>query len=121
MSPGSSVPSPWRIRSRLRSRLVESAIAASIIVAALNNLRPVITRRLWAVAFLFGLVHGFGFASVLLDLGLPKGALLGALFGFNLGVEAGQLAVVAGFLPLAYACCRWRFYPRAILQPGSAA
>ncbi len=105
----------------LPSRLVESAIAASIIVAALNNLRPVITRRLWAVAFLFGLVHGFGFASVLLDLGLPRGALLGALFGFNLGVEAGQLAVVTGFLPLAYACCRWRLYPRAILQPGSAA
>jgi hypothetical protein len=52
------------------------------------------------VAFLFGLVHGFGFAGVLIEVGLPAGRLVSALFGFNLGVEIGQLAVVAALWPL---------------------
>ena len=58
----------------LPSRLTESAIAASVMVAAINNIYPVITRRLWVVAFVFGLIHGFGFASVLTELvSLPTG------------------------------------------------
>jgi hypothetical protein len=71
------------------------------------------------VAFFFGLIHGFGFASVLVDLGLPQGALALALLGFNLGVECGQLAIVAAFLPLAYALRRSWFYRRAVLTGGS--
>jgi hypothetical protein len=59
----------------LPSPLIESTIAASVIVAALNNLYPLIEKRLWVVAFVFGLVHGLGFANVLTDLGLPKSAL----------------------------------------------
>jgi hypothetical protein len=105
----------------LPSRLVESAIALSVVLAALNNLWPVVRERRWVVAFLFGLVHGFGFASVLADLGLPRDALLLALVGFNLGVEAGQLVIVAAFLPLAYA---WRGswgYRRIVFAGGSAA
>ena len=86
----------------LPSRLVESAIAASVVLAALNNLWPLITRRVWLVAFGFGLIHGFGFASVLADLGLPQEGLVLALLGFNLGVEAGQLAIVLALLPLVY-------------------
>ena len=81
----------------LPSRLVESTIALSVVLAALNNLKPLVAERRWAVAFAFGLIHGFGFASVLADLGLPQGALLLALVGFNLGVEIGQLAIVSGF------------------------
>jgi len=104
----------------LPSRLVESAIAASVVLAALNNLFPVIRRGRWAVAFCFGLVHGFGFAAVLNDLGLPQGALALALVGFNLGVEAGQLAIVAVFLPVAFLLSRTAFYRRAILVGGSA-
>ena len=104
----------------LPTRLVESIIAASVVIAALNNIYPVVTRRLWLVAFAFGLVHGLGFASVLVDLGLPQGALALALLGFNIGVEAGQLAIVAVFLPLAYLLREWRFYPRGGLQVGSA-
>jgi hypothetical protein len=73
------------------------------------------------VAFAFGLIHGFGFASVLADLGLPQGALLLALVGFNLGVEAGQLAIVAAFLPLAYSLRRSWFYRRLVFAGGSAA
>jgi hypothetical protein len=103
----------------LPSRLVESIIALSVVLAALNNLRPVIGARRWAVAFGFGLIHGFGFASVLGDLGLPRDALLLALVGFNLGVEAGQLAIVAAFLPLAYALRRTSTYRRMIFTGGS--
>jgi hypothetical protein len=104
----------------LPSRLVESVIAASIVAAALNNIRPWVTRRLWFVAFGFGLVHGFGFASVLADLGLPRDALVLALVGFNVGVELGQLAIVVLFLPLAFALRRTRFYRRWVMVGGSA-
>ncbi len=103
----------------LPSRLVESAIAASVVLAALNNIWPLVRGRRWLVAFLFGLVHGFGFASVLADLGLPQGALALALLGFNIGVEAGQLAIVLVFLPLAYALRRTGFYRRVVLWGGS--
>ena len=103
----------------LPTRLVESVIAASIVVAALNNLRPLVVNRLWLVAFGFGLVHGFGFASVLADLGLPRDALVLALLGFNLGVELGQLAIVVLFLPLAFALRRTRFYRRWLMVGGS--
>lgn len=105
----------------LPSRLVESTIAASVVLAALNNVWPVFQGRRWAVAFGFGLVHGFGFASVLADLGLPADALVLALVGFNLGVEAGQLAIVAAFLPLAFALRRSGFYRHVLLLGGSLA
>ena len=79
-----------------------------------------VAERRWAVAFAFGLIHGFGFASVLADLGLPQDTLLLALVGFNVGVEAGQLAIVSAFLPLAYALRRSVLYRRVILGGGSA-
>ena len=103
----------------LPSRAVESVIAASVVVAALNNVWPLFTGRRWAVAFGFGLIHGFGFASVLSDLGLPGDALLLALFGFNVGVELGQLAIVAVFLPLAFALRRTVLYRKGIVVGGS--
>ena len=104
----------------LPSRLVETAIAFSVLAAALNNLWPLVQGRRWVVAFVFGLIHGFGFASVLADLGLPQDALLLALVGFNLGVEAGQLLIVALFLPLAYGVRRTWVYKRVVLGAGSA-
>ena len=103
----------------LPSRVVESAIAASVVLAALNNLMPVVERRRWLVAFVFGLIHGFGFASVLAELGLPQETLVLSLLGFNLGVEAGQLAIVAAFLPLAYGLRNSRFYRQGIFVGGS--
>jgi hypothetical protein len=103
----------------LPSRWVESAIAASVVLAALNNVRPLLTGGAWWVAFAFGLVHGFGFASVLGDLGLPTGALVLALVGFNVGVELGQLAIVAVFLPLAFALRGTLLYRRGVLVGGS--
>ena len=103
----------------LPSRLVESTIAASVVVAALNNLYPLFRERRWMMAFLFGLIHGFGFASVLTDLGLPKDALVLALVGFNVGVETGQMAIVAVFLPLAFFLRNTLLYRRVILLGGS--
>jgi len=85
----------------LPSALVESVIALSIAYVALENLLPrYAASRRWAVSFLFGLVHGFGFSSVLREIGLPKENLLLALLNFNLGVEAGQLTVVLLIVPI---------------------
>jgi hypothetical protein len=106
---------------RLPGRLTESVIAASIIVAALNNVFPRITEGRWRIAFAFGLLHGFGFASVLAEMGLPKGARLISLVAFNLGVEAGQLAVVLAVMPMAYLLRSTRFYRRGVMPWGSSA
>ncbi len=103
----------------LPSRWVESTIAASVVIAALNNIFPLFRERRWVMAFVFGLIHGFGFASVLTDLGLPQDALVLALVGFNLGVETGQLAIVAVFLPLAFFLRHTFFYRKIILLGGS--
>ena len=103
----------------LPSRLVESVIAASVVLAALNNLRGTIEGKRWVMAFVFGLIHGFGFASVLADLGLPKEALVVALIGFNAGVEVGQLSIVAVFLPVAFVLRKTRFYRVGVLTGGS--
>jgi hypothetical protein len=103
------------------ARWVESGIALSVVLAALNNLRPLVHGRRWAIAFGFGLIHGFGFAAVLADLGLPRESLLAALVAFNAGVEAGQLAIVAVFLPLAYALRATVLYRRVVVAAGSGA
>ncbi len=106
----------------LPSRLVETAIAASIVAVAVWNLwRPEHRRGLPAVAIAFGLVHGFGFSSVLRELVLPRAGRVTALLAFNLGIELAQLAVVALVLgPLAFAA-RWpAFYRAWIVRGGSA-
>lgn len=103
----------------LPSRWVESVIAGSVVLAALHNLFPVIHIRRWIVGFVFGLIHGFGFASVLTDLRLPTTSLFVALAGFNIGVEAGQLVIVSAFLPLAYAIRHSWSYRYLAMQLGS--
>jgi hypothetical protein len=106
---------------RLPTRLTESVIAASIIVAALNNIFPWVTESRARIAFGFGLLHGFGFASVLADMGLPRDARLVSLVSFNLGIEAGQLAVVMLVMPVVYALRSGALYRRALMPWGSAA
>lgn len=106
---------------RLPSRLVESGIAASVVVAAVNNLVPVLGDNRWAAAFALGLLHGFGFSATLMDLGLPRQNLALTLFGFNVGVEIGQACVVAAFVPLAFLARRTWFYRRIALVWGSVA
>jgi len=103
------------------SRGVESIIAASVVLAALNNLYPVVREGRWKITFVFGLVHGFGFAGALKDLGLTQGALALPLLGFNLGVELGQLAIVAVFMALVWTLRDTRAYRSAGLHAGSTA
>jgi hypothetical protein len=103
----------------LPSRWVESGIALTVLLGALNNLFPIVRDRRWAVAFAFGLIHGLGFASVLTDLGLHSWNLALALVGFNGGVEVGQMAIVALFIPLAFGLRETRFYRQAFM-PGGA-
>ena len=103
----------------LPSRFVEAGIALSVVLAALNNLFPVLANGRWIAAFGFGLLHGFGFAGALQDLGLPADSLALSLFSFNLGVEAGQLAIVAVFLPLAFALRSTWAYRRVVFAGGS--
>ena len=101
--------------------LIEPAIAATIVLAAFDNLRPVLGRRRIVVTFLFGLVHGFGFAGPLMELELSPAAMAWALLRFNLGIECGQLAIVSVALLLLFALRHWRAYPAWVLQGGSAA
>ncbi len=103
----------------LPSQMVEATIAFSIVVTALYNLYPRWPLSGWAVAFVFGLVHGFGFANVLLDLGLTQVTLAVALLGFNVGVELGQIAIVVVFFPLAYLLRGTWFYRLLVLKAGS--
>jgi len=104
------------------SRLVETLIAVSVAIAALNNLVPLFPpRRTWQVALAFGLVHGFGFASVLGDLALPRAGLLWALVSFNVGVELGQLAVVIALLPVVFAVRETPVFRWGVMTAGSAA
>jgi hypothetical protein len=73
------------------------------------------------VAFGFGLVHGLGLAGGLIQFGLRQEALVLALVSFNVGVEVGQLGIVALFLPVAFGLRDTRFYRQVILRFGSAA
>ena len=103
----------------LPSRWVESLIALSIGYVAIENIVGVkVQRRLW-LAFGFGLVHGLGFASVLLELGLPSRGLVVSLLCFNLGVEVGQLTVVLLLLPLLALMSRSKWYPSVMIRGAS--
>jgi hypothetical protein len=90
---------------RLPGRLVESVIAASILYTAIENVVLPGARHRFAMTFGFGLVHGLGFASVL-EARLPPEHVIAPLLGFNLGVELGQLAIVAVALPVLLALAR---------------
>jgi hypothetical protein len=104
----------------LPSRLVESVIAASVAFAALNNVYPVLRKGMGYVVFAFGLFHGFGFASVLQDLIISPKSLVVDLLAFNLGVEIGQIAIVALVVPILFAIRNKRIYIPWVLKSGSA-
>jgi len=105
----------------LPSRVVETAIAFTVLLGALNILCPIVRERRWIVALLFGLVHGLGFASVLADLNLTARGVLLSLAGFNVGVELGQLAIVAVLAPAIYLLRESVLYRRMLLPSGAAA
>ena len=101
------------------STLVESVIAASIAVAALHNLYPQFIRYESIIAFVFGLFHGFGFAGLLEPLGLGGEYTTLTLLGFNVGVEIGQVAIIALLFPVLFLLRKRSWYTRAVLQVGS--
>jgi hypothetical protein len=104
---------------RPAARVIEPAIAASVGVAAVDNLRPFLRGRKWMIASSLGLLHGFGFASALNELALPRQSLLETLFGFAIGIEVGQFLFVLAFVPAAFALRKSAFYERWVLRAGS--
>ena len=106
---------------RVSSRLVESIIAISIAFAAMDIVVPVFRGRVWLVVFGFGLFHGFGFASVLGTMGILGKYMALSLLGFNLGVEIGQVAIIAIAFPLLFWMRRIKWYAYPFVQAGAAA
>jgi hypothetical protein len=102
-------------------RPIEIAIALSVVAAGMLNLVPRLAVHGWRIAFAFGLLHGFGFANALRTLTLSGGALAAPLAGFNLGVELGQLAVVAVTLPLLYGLAQRNAYRQRYVPAVSVA
>jgi len=102
----------------LPSKWVETVIALSIVAAAMHNLRPVFANREPQIAFIFGIFHGFGFAGLLSDLGVGRGQRLLSLFGFNIGVEIGQVFIILLLFPALFMLRRTIYYPW-IMKIGS--
>ena len=98
----------------LDSRLVELGIAISVLLTALNNIYPLIV-RLGIITFAFGLLHGMGFASVFADLNAQSNNLVLSVVAFNIGVEVGQLAIVAVLLPLLLWLRHFAFYAKTLM------
>ena len=93
---------------QLPSRFVETAIAATIVYVAVENFWIKETSHRWMLTFVFGLIHGFGFAGVLRELGLPTDGLVRSLISFNVGVEAGQLVIVCVLFPAIVGLIKWK-------------
>jgi len=107
----------------LPSSIVEPLIALSIVYVAVENvLHPELTPWRVGVVFAFGLLHGLGFAGVLSELGLPRSEFLTALVAFNVGVEGGQLAVIAlAFLAVGWWARSASWYRQRVVVPASLA
>ncbi len=102
------------------SRWVESAIALSIVVVALNNICPILRGHAWPVVFVFGLFHGLGFATVMGHLEFRIVDLVKTMIAFNVGVELGQIAIVAAIFPLLHVSRKKRFFQPLVLRGGSS-
>lgn len=108
----------------LDARYVEPLIAATIVYVGIENLAcRDVPRGRWLLTLVFGLIHGFGFASVLRDLGVNSGTtgITMPLFSFNLGVELGQLAIAAIVLPIVLACRKNPVFVRRFIPACSMA
>jgi hypothetical protein len=101
------------------ARLVEPAVALTIILAGLDNIRPILPRLRWQVAFLFGLIHGLSFASALGPMRLPPIGTAIALGSFNIGVEMGQIALAVLLVPIAFVSRHDPIY-RQIVTPAAS-
>jgi HupE / UreJ protein len=100
---------------------IEPAIAATIVLAALNNLWPIFGGRVARVTFAFGLLHGFGFAGVLGELNLPGLQFAWALLQFNIGLELGQVVIVLVAVSAMFMARRSLGYVPVVIRSGSVA
>ena len=105
----------------LSPAIIEPAIAVTIILAALDNIRPIFPVRRVVVAFFFGLIHGFGFAGVLAELNLPTADFAWALLEFNVGLELGQLLIVVSATVLLFLLRQKPHYQSLVIRGGSFA
>ncbi len=103
----------------LPSRLVETLIAISITLAAIHNIKPFRENETVGIAFIFGLFHGFGFASVLGEVGLGGEFMTISLLGFNIGVELAQVLIICLAFPILYLLRNTKIYKPVILIGGS--
>lgn len=94
----------------LSTRIVQSIIALSIAIAAVNIIYPLFGSRIWLIIFAFGLFHGFAFAHVLAKLGIVQEYTFWSLFGFNLGIELGQITIIAIVFLILYLLSKQKFY-----------
>ena len=95
---------------------VETLIAITVLLTALNNLYPIVSyKKEWLLAFGFGFIHGFGFANAMHGMQLNSVNLFSALFGFNIGVEIGQIVIVLTILPVIYLLSKSKLYKQIIL------
>jgi HupE / UreJ protein len=106
---------------RVSARFVEPAVALTIMLAALDNIRSILPRLRWQVAFLFGLIHGLSFASALGPMQLPPLAMALALGSFNVGVEIGQIALALLLVPIVFVSRHDAVYRRAVTPAASLA
>jgi hypothetical protein len=104
---------------RAPARFVEPAVALTIMLAALDNIHPILPRLRWQVAFLFGLIHGLSFASALGPMRLPLLGMALALAGFNIGVEVGQIALALLLVPIVFVL-RYEAAYRRIVTPAAS-
>ncbi len=104
---------------RFPEQIIESLIAVSVIIVALNNLFVFKRRWVWVAVFLLGLVHGLGFANVLAPLGVASSSMVWSLLAFNVGVELGQAAIIAVCFPVLFALRGTRIYVPLVLRGGS--
>ena len=103
----------------LSPAFIEPAIAVTIVLAALDNVWPVFPVRRVVVTFCFGLIHGFGFASVLRELDLPTARFAWALLQFNVGLEFGQLLIVVAVTAVLFGLRNRRRYADVVIRGGS--
>jgi len=101
------------------ARFVEPAVALTIMLAALDNIHPILPRLRWQVAFLFGLIHGLSFASALGPMRLPALGMTLTLASFNLGVEAGQIALALLLVPIVFVLRHDAAYRRIVTPAAS--
>jgi len=97
-------------------QIIETLIAISVLVTALNNIYPVISyKKEWLLAFTFGFIHGFGFANAMHEINLNAVNFFSAVFGFNIGVEIGQIVIVLVILPIIYALSFTKSYKKIVI------